>query len=183
MSQVVRETLETSVTLSLRIQGESDGGGIVTPDPFLSHMLDTLARFAGWWLEIRVAGDLRHHCVEDAALTLGTALRDEIPPACMRFGSALVPMDDALVEAAVDVGGRPWYAGRMPSTLYEHFLRSLTHAAGLTLHVRVVRGRDRHHIVEAAFKAVGLALRAALQPAEKPFSTKGPVRLRPPEPA
>jgi imidazoleglycerol-phosphate dehydratase len=87
-------------------------------------------------------------------------------------------MDDALVEAALDVGGRAYYAGRLPSDLYEHFLRSLAHNAGITLHVRVLRGRDRHHIVEAAIKATAAALRDALAPADVVFSTKGRVNLQ-----
>jgi imidazoleglycerol-phosphate dehydratase len=86
-------------------------------------------------------------------------------------------MDDALVEAAVDVGGRSYYAGRLPSSLYEHFLRSLAENAGITLHVRVLRGRDRHHVVEAAFKATALALRQAMDATQDVFSTKGVVKI------
>jgi imidazoleglycerol-phosphate dehydratase len=84
-------------------------------------------------------------------------------------------MDDALVEAVVDVGGRPHYAGSLPSSLYDHVLRSLAINAGFTLHVRVLAGTDRHHIVEAAFKAFGIALRTALAPGAAVFSTKGSV--------
>jgi imidazoleglycerol-phosphate dehydratase len=84
-------------------------------------------------------------------------------------------MDEALVEAVLDAGGRAWYGGPLPSSLYDHVLRSFAINAGLTLHVRVLRGTDRHHIVEAAFKAVGLALRQALEPGLAVFSTKGSV--------
>jgi imidazoleglycerol-phosphate dehydratase len=87
-----------------------------------------------------------------------------------------MPMDDALVQVALDLGGRAYYRGPVPSSLYDHFLRSLAENAALTLHVRVLRGRDRHHIVEAAFKALGLALRHALAPGDSVFSTKGEVR-------
>ena len=86
-------------------------------------------------------------------------------------------MDDALVEAAIDVGGRAYYAGDLPSDLYEHFLRSFAHNAEVTLHVRVLRGRDRHHVVEAAIKAVATALRDALTETDTVFSTKGAVRV------
>jgi imidazoleglycerol-phosphate dehydratase len=86
-------------------------------------------------------------------------------------------MDDALVEAAIDVGGRAYYEGRLPSSLYEHFLRSFAENAAATLHVRVLRGHDRHHIVEAAIKATALGLRDALTTADSVFSTKGAVRI------
>jgi imidazoleglycerol-phosphate dehydratase len=116
--------------------------------------------------------------VEDVAITLGLALADEVPRSAARYGWALVPMDDALVQAAVDVGGRPWYAGRLPSKLYEHFLRSFATNLNATVHVRVLRGRDRHHVVEAAIKAVGLSLRQALEEkAGGTFSTKSSVKL------
>lgn len=176
MSRIERETKETRIELSVRVGGEA--GRIDTGDTFLDHMLDTLARYAGLDLDVRATGDLRHHLVEDVAISLGAALADEVPAEATRYGWAVVPMDDALVEAAVDVGGRPWYEGRLPSTLYEHFLRSLAQNLEATLHVRVVRGRDRHHVVEAAVKATGLALRQALRQGGEVFSTKGSVRLR-----
>lgn len=177
MNTVSRETRETSVQVGLDISGQ-EAAAVNTSEPFLTHMLETLARYAGWSLGVDATGDLRHHIIEDVAITLGLALKDALPEACARYGSALIPMDDALVQVAVDVGGRPWYAGRLPSKLYEHFFRSLAHSSDATLHVRVLRGRDRHHVVEAAFKAVGMALRAALAPAERTFSTKGSVNIR-----
>jgi imidazoleglycerol-phosphate dehydratase len=128
-------------------------------------------------LAVSAAGDLRHHLVEDVAITLGLALREEIPEACRRYGHSVMPMDDALVQAALDVGGRAYYEGRLPSRLYEHFLRSLADNAGITLHLRVLRFRDRHHVVEAAIKATADALRMALAPSDTVFSTKGAVRL------
>lgn len=170
-----RETRETHVTLSLAT-GSADSR-IQTGEPFLDHMVTTLARYAGLLLELTATGDLRHHLVEDVAITLGLALKDAVPAACRRYGHAVVPMDDALVEAAIDVGGRSYYEGRLPSPLYEHFLRSLAENATATLHVRVLRGRHRHHVVEAAFKATGLALRQALDSAAQVFSTKGAVAL------
>jgi imidazoleglycerol-phosphate dehydratase len=176
MTQRVRETRETSIALTLHTAAPEATSHVATGDAFLDHMLITLARYAGWRLELSARGDLRHHVIEDVAITLGLALADEMPESCARYGDALVPMDDALVQAALDLGGRAWYQGRLPSRLYEHFLRSLAHNAVITLHLRVLRGRDRHHIVEAAFKALGLALRAALKPEGSVFSTKGSVR-------
>jgi imidazoleglycerol phosphate dehydratase HisB len=86
-------------------------------------------------------------------------------------------MDESLAEAAIDLGGRPYYVGSLPSKLYQHFLHSFATNLGATLHVRVLRGEDRHHRVEAAVKAVGLALRQALVEGDRVFSTKGAVRL------
>ena len=86
-------------------------------------------------------------------------------------------MDEALVQAAIDVGGRAYYVGPLPSRLYEHFLHSFAINLGATLHVEVIRGRDRHHIVEAAIKATGLALRQALAEGDSVFSTKGAVEI------
>jgi imidazoleglycerol-phosphate dehydratase len=88
-----------------------------------------------------------------------------------------VPMDDALAQAAVDLGGRPFYVGPLPSRLYRHFLQSLSVNMAATVHVRLLRGDDRHHMVEAAVKAVGLALRQALRRGDTVFSTKGSVSL------
>lgn len=176
MTHIVRETRETTIDLRVSLDGTSTE--IRTSEAFLDHMLVTLARYGGLNLAVSASGDLRHHLIEDVAITLGTALRDEVPETCQRYGHAVVPMDDALVEVAVDTGGRPYYAGRLPSTLYEHFFRSLADHAGWTLHLRVLRGRDRHHIVEACFKALGLALRQAFVESGAVFSTKGAVHVR-----
>ena len=176
MTQALRETTETRIELLVET-GTVDPAKIATGERFLDHMLVTFARYAGLRLEVAATGDLRHHLIEDVAITLGLALRDEVPPACRRYGHAVLPMDDALVEATVDLGGRAYYDGRLPSDLYEHFLRSFAHNAEITLHVRVLRGRDRHHIVEGAFKAVAFAIRDALLATDTVFSTKGRVRL------
>lgn len=186
MTALSRETRETRVRMVLRTEADGEAGGaragvdaprIATTEPFLDHMLVTLARYAGLSLEVEAAGDLRHHLVEDVAITLGIALRRETPAACARYGAATVPMDEALVHVALDLGGRFFYEGPVPSGLYDHFLRSFAENAAMTLHVRVLRGRDRHHVVEAAIKAMGLALRQALTPQGAVFSTKGGVQI------
>jgi imidazoleglycerol-phosphate dehydratase len=141
-------------------------------------MLSTLARYAGVDLEVEARGDLRHHLIEDVAITLGTALRQMAPATAARYGDCTVAMDDALVHAVLDFGGRPYYRGPVPSSLYEHWMRSFCDHAAVTLHLRVLRGMDRHHIVEAAFKALGFALRQALADSGAVFSTKGRVELR-----
>ncbi len=177
MSEITRESAETKVSVRVARTGAGGRESVRTGEPFLDHMLYTLARYSGLNLSVAAAGDLRHHLIEDVAITLGLALRGVIPESCRRYGHAVIPMDDALVEATLDTGGRPYYEGEVPSGLYEHFFRSLADNAVTTLHIRVLRGSDRHHIVEAAFKAVGLALAQALEEGSAVFSTKGAVRV------
>ena len=176
MSEVVRETRET--TVRVEIVDEIARTGIATSVPFLDHMLSTLARYVDVGLIVTARGDLPHHIIEDVAIAFGMALAKFAPPFPARYGERTVPMDDALVQCAIDIGGRPYYRGRLPSTLYEHWMRSFADSARATLHLRVLRGRDRHHVVEAAFKALGFSLRDALRPAEEIVSTKGPVNLK-----
>jgi imidazoleglycerol-phosphate dehydratase len=175
MTKVVRETGETRVALTL-VAG-TGVASVATGDRFLDHMLTAFAKYAGVDLTVEATGDLRHHLIEDVAITLGQAVAAFAPAACARYGERTVPMDEALVQAVLDIGGRVYYQGPLPSPLYDHFLRSFAENAKATLHVRVIRGRDRHHIVEAAIKAVGFALRQALVESGAVFSTKGSVRL------
>jgi imidazoleglycerol-phosphate dehydratase len=175
MATLRRETRETRIHLEVR--REAGPIEVTTDDDFLTHMVETLARYAGVTLKLDATGDLRHHLVEDVAIALGLALAREVPERAERYGWATVPMDDAVVRSALDLGGRAWYEGRLPSPLYEHFLQSLAVNLGATLHIVVDRGRDRHHIVEAAVKATGLALRQALREGDDVFSTKGSVSL------
>lgn len=173
MNVVVRETQETHVRVAIeRGQGSVKAE---TGVPFLDHMLVTFGRYAGLDLDVRARGDLRHHLIEDVAIAVGAGVRKLLDRPIARYGSRVVPMDDALVHAALDLGGRFYYRGPVPSRLYDHWLRSFSEHAGATLHVRVLRGRDRHHVIEAAFKATGLALRDALEERGTVFSTKGPV--------
>ena len=175
MSKLKRETKETQIVAEVRI-----GTGLSNvdiDDRFLAHMVETLARYAGLDINLKAKGDLRHHLVEDVAITLGLALRDEVLDQANRYGWAQVPMDEALVEAAVDIGGRPYYVGQHPSKLYAHFLHSIATNLEATLHVRVLRGQERHHVVEAAIKATGLALREAIKEGDAVCSTKGSVQI------
>ena len=173
MSIIERETRETRI----RVMVESDPAitTIDTSVPFLDHMLHTLARYGGIGLAVAARGDLRHHLIEDVAISIGKAVSAYAPPSCARFGDRTIPMDDALVHCALDLGGRAYYEGPLPSNIYDHWMRSFADNAGATLHVRVLRGHDRHHIVEACFKALGLALRDALRRGDTDavFSTKG----------
>ena len=175
MSVVERETRETKIRVSLSL-----GSGTAKTDTgieFLDHMMVILARYTGLDLEVSARGDLAHHTIEDVAICLGAAFERVAPASAARYGHRVVPMDDALVECALDIGGRPYYRGPLPSSLYDHWMRSFADNAHVTLHLRVLRGRDLHHIVEAAFKALGLCLRDALVESGTVFSTKGAVAL------
>ena len=170
-----RETRETRIRVALAVgEGKAD---VRTGEPFLDHMLVTLARYAGLDLEVEAKGDLRHHLIEDVAITIGTAFARLLPATAARYGERTVPMDEALVQACLDIGGRFYYRGPLPNKLYDHVLRSFCEHARTTLHIRILRGKDRHHIIEAAFKATGLALRDALVDSGTVFSTKGAVSL------
>lgn len=172
---VERTTAETEVRVEAALGvGRAQ---VETSVPFLDHMMTALARYSGVDLTIAARGDLRHHLIEDVALTVGAAIAQVVPSTSGRYGDRTVPMDDALVQAVLDVGGRPYYRGPLPSSLYEHWMRSFCDAGKFTLHLRVLRGEDRHHIVEAAFKALGLALRDAARDSGAVFSTKGAVAL------
>ena len=173
MSAVVRETRETKVRVE--VERGSGKSTINTGVPFLDHMMVILARYSGLDIKVEATGDLRHHIIEDVAIAIGTAIAALVTPTVTRYGERTIPMDEALVHASIDVGGRPFYAGPLPSSLYDHWMRSFSDNAKATLHIVVLRGTDRHHIVEAGFKALGMSLRAALTEGGSVFSTKGAV--------
>lgn len=178
MSVIVRETRETRIRVELDGEHSEVETSIQTSLPFLDHMLVTFARYAGLALRVEAQGDLSHHLLEDIGICVGAALAEIVPATAARYGDRTIPMDDALVHCALDLGGRPYYQGPLPSTLYDHWMRSFSDNAKATLHLRVLRGIDRHHVVEAAFKALGLAVRDALVESGAVFSTKGAVALR-----
>jgi imidazoleglycerol-phosphate dehydratase len=175
MTKIERRTSETTVKVVLNV-----GTGIAkvsTGVPFLDHMMTALARYSGLDIDITATGDLKHHTIEDVAIALGEAFARFLPAKCARYGTSTVPMDEALVQVSIDTGGRAYYEGPVPSSLYEHWMRSFADNSKITLHIRILRGRDRHHIVEAAFKALGFAIRQALVETDAIFSTKGSVTL------
>ncbi|MGH2855024.1 MAG: imidazoleglycerol-phosphate dehydratase HisB [Solirubrobacteraceae bacterium] len=187
---IERKTGETDVALTLALEG-TGAGARVTGVGFLDHMLDLLARHGHLDLDVRVSGDLQtgaHHTVEDTAIVLGQALHKALGDRAgiVRYGSALVPMDEARASCALDISGRPYTlfeadlppgsTGGFEHELTEEFFRALASAAKLTLHLRVEAGTNAHHMIEAAFKAFARALRAAvaLDPTETGVpSTKG----------
>lgn len=176
MSTITRETRETQIRV--RLTRGTGTATVSTGEPFLDHMLVTLARYAGLDLDVTATGDLRHHLIEDVGIAVGAAVAAELPATAARFGDRTMPMDEALVHAAIDAGGRFFYRGSIPSSLYDHWMRSFAEHAKATLHLRVLRGTDRHHIVEAAFKALGLSLRDAFVETGAVFSTKGAVSAK-----
>jgi imidazoleglycerol-phosphate dehydratase len=173
---VVRETKETQIRCEI-----AKGTGVAsvsTTMPFLDHMLVAFARYSGLDVTLTATGDLPHHLLEDVAIVVGAAVAAILPATAARYGDRTIPMDDALVHCALDLGGRPYYRGPLPSDLYEHWMRSFADNAKATLHLRVLRGTDRHHVVEAAFKALGLAVRDAFVDTGAVFSTKGGVAIK-----
>ncbi len=172
---ISRETKETCISLSLMIDGDA-GQDIECEDRFLCHMLETLGRYSGIDITLRAEGDDIHHLIEDVGIVMGQGLREAIGETPIaRMSSATVAMDDALVMTTVDLVDRPFVDIECPDPLYHHFLRSFAMAAGMTLHVMVMRGFDDHHIVEGAFKSLGICLKQALMPRDDELSTKGSV--------
>jgi imidazoleglycerol-phosphate dehydratase len=186
-----RKTNETEISLTLVLDG-TGSSNVQTGIGFLSHMLDALARHGRFDLDLRCTGDLDvddHHTAEDCGLALGAALRDALGDrvGIARFGSAYAPLDEALARAVVDVSGRPCAVidlgltrerlGELSCENIPHVLSSMATAAGITLHVDVLKGDNDHHRAEAAFKAVALALRAAVAASgfDDVPSTKGTI--------
>ncbi|RRD44099.1 imidazoleglycerol-phosphate dehydratase HisB [Buchananella hordeovulneris] len=177
-----RTTAESTVHVELDLDGTGQAD-ISTTVPFYDHMLTALAKHSLIDLRVRASGDIDidvHHTVEDVAICLGQALRSALgtKQGITRFGDALVPLDEALAQAVVDISGRPYcvhsgesqahalhlIGGHYTGSLTRHVFESLALHAGICLHVRVLAGRDPHHIVEAQFKALARALRIALAP-------------------
>ncbi|HUN43064.1 MAG TPA: imidazoleglycerol-phosphate dehydratase HisB [Acetobacteraceae bacterium] len=186
-----RRTSETDITLTLDIDGEGQAD-IATGIGFLDHMLTAFARHGLFNLTVRATGDLHidfHHTTEDVGIVLGHAFAQAIGDkrGITRFGHALVPMDEALAEAVVDISGRPFLVwnvtferpkiGEMDTELFEEFFRALATNAAVTLHLNQRAGHNAHHVAEACFKAAARALRmaAAIDPraADAIPSTKG----------
>jgi imidazoleglycerol-phosphate dehydratase len=177
VGRVTRETKETKLLVEVNLDGPAPVQ-VETGVPFFDHMLAQLGKHGQLGLTVQADGDIEidaHHTVEDTSIALGTALREALgdKAGIQRFGDALVPLDETLVRAAIDLSGRPYVvheepAGMSPmiglsydTTLTRHIWESLAFSAGICLHVHVLYGRNPHHIVEAQFKAVARALRAA----------------------
>ena len=180
-SEQRRTTKETDVLVRIDLDGPAGEVRAATGLPFFDHMLDQIGRHGGFDLEVRATGDLHvdgHHTVEDVGITLGEVFREALgdKAGIRRFASGLYPLDEALVEVALDLSGRPFTAYEVPfgevlplgdppfnPEMAEHFWQSFATAAGITLHVRLREGRNTHHIVEATFKGVARCLRDAVR--------------------
>jgi imidazoleglycerol-phosphate dehydratase len=182
VAQLSRETSESSIELSLDLDG-TGRADISTSVPFFDHMLTAFAKHSLIDLTVRATGDIEidvHHTVEDIGIVLGKALAQALgdKAGISRFGDAMVPLDEALVSAVVDVSGRPFLVhdgepagfefhligGHFTGSMIRHVFEAITFHAGLTVHVRVLGGRDPHHIAEAEFKAFARAIRKAIEP-------------------
>ena len=178
-ARVQRETSESSIDLSLNLDG-SGVSDIETTVPFYDHMLTAFAKHSLTDLTVRASGDIEidvHHTVEDVAIVLGRAIREALGDkrGISRYGDALVPLDEALAQAVVDISGRPFIVhsgepagfeyhligGHFTGSMVRHVFEAITFNAGLTVHVNVLGGRDPHHIAEAEFKAFARAFRQA----------------------
>ena len=175
-----RRTRETSIEVELSVDG-TGRTDVTTGLPFFDHMLDQLGRHSGFDLTVHAEGDLAvdsHHTVEDVAITVGEALREALgdKAGVRRFASGLYPLDEALVEVALDLSGRPFVVYDVPfgevlplgdppfnPELAEHFFHSFATSAAMTLHVQKRAGRNTHHVVEATFKGVARCLRDAVR--------------------
>jgi imidazoleglycerol-phosphate dehydratase len=176
-AQLRRETKETTVDLELTIDG-SGTTRVATGIPFFDHMLEQLGKHAGFDLQIEARGDLDvdlHHTVEDVGIVLGNALREALGDrrGVRRFANSLVPLDEALVQVALDLSGRPFlvydvdpiseWIGTFDPQLAEEFWKGFVDGARVTLHVRSITGKNGHHVIEASFKGVARALRDAVK--------------------
>jgi imidazoleglycerol-phosphate dehydratase len=176
-----RTTKETQISVRIDLDGPTGEVHASTGLPFFDHMLDQLGRHGGFDLHVDAKGDLHvdgHHTVEDVGITVGECFREAMgdKAGIRRFASGLYPLDEALVEVALDLSGRPFTAYDVPfgevlplgdppfnPEMAEHFWQSFATAAGITLHVKLREGRNTHHIVEASFKGVARCLRDALR--------------------
>jgi imidazoleglycerol-phosphate dehydratase len=174
-SHELRKTAETQVEIDLVVDGSGEATAS-TGIPFFDHMLEQLGKHAGFDLRVESVGDLEvdtHHTIEDTGIVLGTAFKNAIGDkvGVRRFGSGLFPLDEALVEVALDLSGRPFivydiepiaeWIGTFDPQLAEEFWRAFAFAAGITLHMRSITGRNGHHVIEASFKGVARCLRDA----------------------
>ena len=175
IGKVERTTKESSVLVEIDVDG-TGRCDISTGIGFYDHMLEQLGKHGGFDLTVRTTGDLHidsHHTIEDTAIAIGQALRQALgdKAGVRRFANSLVPLDEALVQVAVDISGRPYMVHEEPAlveligsydtTMTQHIWESIASAAQICLHVKVLSGRNSHHIVEAQFKAVARALRDA----------------------
>ena len=175
---IERKTRETQITVDVNLDG-SGKFDVECDIQFLKHMVETLARYSNIDIKMKASGDNEHHLIEDVGIALGKAFvkalgTDPIERMCTKT----VVMDDALVMTSLDIVDRPYAEVDCPDPLYHHFFRSFAMSAGITLHMMVIRGFDEHHIIEAGFKSLGLALKGAIVKRDSELSTKDKVKVK-----
>ena len=190
IGKVSRKTKESDVSVEINLDGTGNVS-IETGVPFYDHMLSQLSKHAAFDLKVKTIGDVvvdEHHTIEDTAIALGQAFKESLgdKSGIKRYGDATLPLDEVLVRAAVDLSGRPYLVhheteiapmiGTYDTTLTKHIWESFVNSSDITLHIKVLEGRNAHHVVEAQFKAVARALREAVSIDPKSVgipSTKG----------
>ncbi|MEY3387518.1 MAG: hypothetical protein RI944_291 [Actinomycetota bacterium] len=190
IGKVSRKTKESDVSVEINLDGTGNVS-IETGVPFYDHMLSQLGKHAAFDLKVKTIGDVvvdEHHTIEDTAIALGQAFKESLgdKSGIKRYGDATLPLDEVLVRAAVDLSGRPYLVhheteiapmiGTYDTTLTKHIWESFVNSSDITLHIKVLEGRNAHHVVEAQFKAVARALREAVSIDPKSVgipSTKG----------
>lgn len=189
-SIVMRKTKETDISITLNLDGDGSGN-IETGIGFFDHMLEGFSRHGFFNLDVKVTGDLHvdgHHSVEDTGIVLGTAIKEALgdKAGIRRYGSVILPMDDALALCAIDLCGRPYFAfecefttekvGDLDTELVREFFYAVSYSAGMNLHIKMLSGMNNHHMIEAIFKAFAKALDEATRKDERikdVLSTKG----------
>lgn len=189
-SIVMRKTKETDISITLNLDGDGSGN-IETGIGFFDHMLEGFSRHGFFNLDVKMTGDLHvdgHHSVEDTGIVLGTAIKEALgdKAGIRRYGSVILPMDDALALCAIDLCGRPYFAfdcefttekvGDLDTELVREFFYAVSYSAGMNLHIKMLSGMNNHHMIEAIFKAFAKALDEATRKDERikdVLSTKG----------
>ena len=174
---IERKTRETQITVDLNLDG-SGKFDVECDIQFLKHMIETFSRYSNIDIKLRAVGDNDHHLIEDVGITLGKAFAQALGGQPIeRMCTKTVVMDDALVLTSLDIVDRPYAEIDCPDPLYHHFFRSFAMSAGITLHIMVIRGFDEHHIIEAGFKSMGLAIKGAIVRRDSELSTKDKVKV------
>ena len=175
-AKMERKTRETDISISLNVDGTGKYE-VECDNQFLKHMIETFSRYSSMDITMKASGDNEHHLIEDVGITLGKTFAKALDGNPIeRMATSTVVMDDALVMTSLDIVDRPYCETDCPDPLYQHFMRSFAMSAGITLHIVQIRGFDEHHIIEASFKSMGMAIKQAVRPRSAELSTKDRVQ-------